>query len=44
VTARRTPLLEIDLGDRVVVASRRRLGAPVDEVLAAVLAARQALR
>jgi hypothetical protein len=44
VTDRRTPLLEIDLGDRVVVASRRRLGAPVDEVLAAVLAARQDLR
>ena len=33
---RRTPLLEVDLDDRVVVLSQRRLGAPVDEVLAAL--------
>jgi hypothetical protein len=33
VQDRRTPLLELDLGDRVVVLTGRRLGAPVDEVL-----------
>ncbi|MDX6214531.1 MAG: hypothetical protein QOG99_115 [Frankiales bacterium] len=35
VQDRRTPLLELDLGDRVVVLTARRLGAPVDEVLEA---------
>jgi len=34
VRDRRTTLLEIDLDDRVVVLSRRRLGAPAEEVLA----------
>ena len=36
VRDRRTPLLEIDLGHAVVVLSRRRLGAPVDDVLEAL--------
>jgi hypothetical protein len=36
VQDRRTPLLELDLGDRVVVLTARRLGAPVDEVLEAL--------
>jgi hypothetical protein len=36
VRDRRTPLLEVDLGDHVVVLSRRRLGASVDEVRAAL--------
>jgi hypothetical protein len=36
VRDRRTPLLELDLGDRVVVLTGRRLGAPVDEVLDAL--------
>ena len=36
VRDRRTPLLELDLGEHVVVLSRRRLGAPVDEVLGAL--------
>jgi hypothetical protein len=40
VSDRRTPLLEIDLDDRVVVISRRRLGAPVEDVLAALAALR----
>ena len=39
VTDRRTDLLELDLGDRLVVLSRRRLGAPVDDVLTALQAA-----
>lgn len=34
VRDRRTPLLEIELGDRLLVLSRRRLGADPDEVLA----------
>ena len=40
VRDRRTPLLELDLGDHVVVLSRRRLGAEVDEVLEALDALR----
>ena len=40
VRDRRTPLLELDLGDRLVVLSRRRLGAPVDDVLAQLEALR----
>jgi hypothetical protein len=40
VRDRRTPLLEVDLGDHVVVLSRRRLGAGVDEVLGALQALR----
>ena len=36
VRDRRTPLLEVDLGEHVVVLSRRRLGATVDEVLGAL--------
>jgi hypothetical protein len=40
VRDRRTPLLEIDLDDRVVVLSGRRLGAPVEDVLAALAALR----
>jgi len=39
VRDRRTPLLEIDLGDHVVVLSQRRLGAPVDDVLVALQSA-----
>ena len=34
VRDRRTPLLELELGDRLVVLSRRRLGAAPDDVLA----------
>jgi hypothetical protein len=34
VTDRRTPLLEVDLGETIVVLSSRRLGAPVDAVAA----------
>ena len=41
VRDRRTPLLEIDLGDHVVVLPERRLGAPVEEVLAALTQLRQ---
>jgi hypothetical protein len=40
VRDRRSPLLEVDLGDHVVVLSRRRLGADVDEVLEALEALR----
>ncbi|MFN2540020.1 MAG: PH domain-containing protein [Mycobacteriales bacterium] len=36
VRDRRSTLLEIDLGEHVVVLSARRLGAPVEEVLAAL--------
>lgn len=36
VRDRRTPLLEVDLDHRVVVLSRRRLGAPVEDVLRAL--------
>jgi hypothetical protein len=42
VRDRRAPLLELDLGTRVVVLPARRLGAPVDEVLAALEELRQA--
>jgi hypothetical protein len=42
VRDRRTPLLEIDLGAHLIVLSRRRLGAPVDDVLAKLLELRQA--
>jgi hypothetical protein len=42
VTDRRTPLLELDLGDTVVVLSRRRLGAPPYVVLEQLEQARAA--
>lgn len=42
VRDRRTPLLEIDLGDRLVVLTARRLGSPVEDVLAALEQLRQA--
>ena len=38
VRDRRTPVLAIDLGDRLVVLTARRLGAPVEEVAAALAA------
>ena len=37
VTDRRTPLLELDLGDTLVVLTRQRLGRPPDVVLAELL-------
>ena len=37
VTDRRTPLLELDLGETIVVLSARRLGAPVAAVAAELL-------
>ena len=40
VTDRRTPLLSVDLGDRLIVLSRRRLGAAPADVLAVVVAVR----
>ena len=40
VTDRRVPLLELDLGDTVVVLSRRRLGADVEEVRQALVEVR----
>ena len=40
VTDRRTPLLSVDLGDTLIVLSRRRLGAAPADVLAAVVAVR----
>lgn len=42
VTDRRTPVLELDLGDALVVLSRLRLGRPPGDVLAELLAARTA--
>ena len=41
VTDRRAPLLEVDLGHRLVVLSRRRLGRPPHEVVAALTALRR---
>jgi hypothetical protein len=40
ITDRRTPLLSVDLGDTLIVLSRRRLGAAPADVLAIILARR----
>ncbi len=44
VTDRRAPLVELDLGDRLVVLSRRRLGRPPQQIVAELTALRAAGR